>query len=108
MFADILSDLGGDLVGGMGMTPCDEIGVKHGLFQPAHGSAPDIMGKDLANPTAMFLSAAMMLEWLGQKYQNESLMNAGILLESKIDEGSRLKRTQPQEFGGPHGSSEHT
>ena len=49
------------------------------------------MGKDLANPTAMFLSAAMMLEWLGQKYQNESLMNAARLLESKIEEGFRLK-----------------
>ena len=108
MFADILSDLGGGLVGGMGMAPCAEIGLKHGLFQPAHGSAPDIMGKDLANPTAMFLSAAMMLEWLGQKYQNESLMNAARLLESKIEEGFRFKRTQPKEFGGPHGCSEHT
>ncbi|MDP7407461.1 MAG: isocitrate/isopropylmalate family dehydrogenase, partial [SAR324 cluster bacterium] len=108
MFADILSDLGGGLVGGMGMAPCAEIGLKHGLFQPAHGSAPDIMGKDLANPTAMFLSAAMMLEWLGQKYQYESLLNAAGLLESKIEEGFRLKRTQPKEFGGPHGCSEHT
>ena len=108
MFADILSDLGGGLVGGMGMAPCAEIGLNHGLFQPAHGSAPDIMGKDLANPTAMFLSAAMMLEWLGQKYQNESLLNAARLLEIKIDEGFRLKRTQPKEFGGPHGCSEHT
>ena len=92
----------------MGMAPCAEIGLKHGLFQPAHGSAPDIMGKDLANPTAMFLSAAMMLEWLGQKYQNESLLNAAGLLESKIEEGFRLKRTQPKEFGGPHGCSKHT
>ena len=108
MFADILSDLGGGLVGGMGMAPCAEIGLNHGLFQPAHGSAPDIMGKDLANPTAMFLSAAMMLEWLGQKYQNESLLNAARLLESKIDEGFRSKRIEPKEFGGPHGCSEHT
>jgi len=108
MFADILSDLGGGLVGGMGMAPCAEIGLNHGLFQPAHGSAPDIMGKDLANPTAMFLSAAMMLEWLGQKYQNESLMNAARLLENKIDEGFRSKRIEPKEFGGPHGCSEHT
>ena len=90
------------------MAPCAEIGLNHGLFQPAHGSAPDIMGKDLANPSAMFLSAAMMLEWLGQKYQNESLLNAAGLLESKIEEGFSLKRTQPKEFGGPHGCSEHT
>ena len=108
MFGDILSDLGGGLIGGMGMASCAEIGDNHGLFQPAHGSAPDIMGKDLANPTAMFLSASMMLEWLGKKYQNESLLNAARLLESKIEEGFRFKRTQPKEFGGPHGCSEHT
>ena len=50
MFGDILSDLAGGLVGGMGMAACGEIGDEHGLFQPAHGSAPDIMGQDTANP----------------------------------------------------------
>lgn len=65
MFGDILSDLAGGLVGGMGMAPSGDIGTDCAIFQPSHGTAPDIAGKDIANPTAMILSAAMMLEWLG-------------------------------------------
>lgn len=65
MFGDILSDLAASLVGGMGMAPSADIGDKHAVFQPAHGSAPDIAGKAIANPVAMILSVAMMLDWLG-------------------------------------------
>jgi 3-isopropylmalate dehydrogenase len=65
MFGDILSDLVAGLVGGMGMAPSADIGPKHAVFQPSHGSAPDIAGKGIANPVATILSAAMMLEWLG-------------------------------------------
>lgn len=65
MFGDILSDLAAGLVGGMGMAPSGDIGDKHAIFQPSHGSAPDIAGKGIANPIATILSAAMMLEWLG-------------------------------------------
>jgi 3-isopropylmalate dehydrogenase len=64
MFGDILSDLGASLVGGMGMAPSADIGDRHAVFQPAHGSAPDIAGKGIANPVAAILSVAMMLEWL--------------------------------------------
>ena len=67
MFGDILSDLGGGLIGGMGMASCAEIGDNHGLFQPAHGSAPDILGQDKANPLATILSASLMLEYLSDK-----------------------------------------
>jgi 3-isopropylmalate dehydrogenase len=65
MFGDILSDLGAALVGGMGMAPSADIGPKYGVFQPSHGSAPDIAGRGIANPVATILSAAMMLEWFG-------------------------------------------
>lgn len=65
MFGDILSDLAGGLVGGMGMAPSGDIGEKCAVFQPSHGTAPDIAGKGIANPVAMILSAAMMLDWLG-------------------------------------------
>ncbi len=64
MFGDILSDLAGGLVGGMGMAPSADVGDQHAVFQPAHGSAPDIAGKRIANPVAAILSVAMMLEWL--------------------------------------------
>jgi len=64
MFGDILSDLAAGLVGGMGMAPSADIGERHAVFQPSHGSAPDIAGRGIANPVAAILSAAMMLEWL--------------------------------------------
>ncbi|MCB1022407.1 MAG: isocitrate/isopropylmalate dehydrogenase family protein [Bryobacterales bacterium] len=66
MFGDILSDLAAGLVGGMGLAPSGDVGDEHAVFQPSHGSAPDIAGKGWANPVATILSAAMMLEWLGE------------------------------------------
>jgi 3-isopropylmalate dehydrogenase len=65
MFGDILSDLTAGLVGGMGMAPSADIGDHYAVFQPAHGSAPDIAGKGIANPVATILSVAMMLDWFG-------------------------------------------
>ncbi len=67
MFGDILSDLAAGLVGGMGLAPSGDIGDEHAVFQPSHGSAPDIAGKGWANPIATILSAAMMLDWLGEE-----------------------------------------
>ncbi|MBC7350783.1 MAG: isocitrate/isopropylmalate dehydrogenase family protein [Thermogutta sp.] len=64
MFGDILSDLAAGLVGGMGMAPSADIGDRAAIIQPAHGSAPDIAGRGIANPVAAILSVAMMLEWL--------------------------------------------
>lgn len=64
MFGDILSDLGAGLMGGLGLAPSADIGLDHAVFQPRHGSAPDIAGQGKANPFAMILSAAMMLDWL--------------------------------------------
>jgi 3-isopropylmalate dehydrogenase len=66
MFGDILSDLAAALVGGMGLAPSADVGDERAMFQPAHGSAPDIAGRGIANPTAMILTAAMLLEWLGR------------------------------------------
>ncbi|MCI0538438.1 MAG: isocitrate/isopropylmalate dehydrogenase family protein [Verrucomicrobiales bacterium] len=63
MFGDILSDLAAGLIGGMGMAPSADIGDDCAVFQPSHGSAPDIAGKGIANPIAAILSAALMLEW---------------------------------------------
>ncbi len=64
LFGDILSDLAAGIVGGMGMAPSGDIGDRHAVFQPSHGSAPDIAGRGIANPIAAILSVAMMLEWL--------------------------------------------
>ena len=64
LFGDILSDEGAGLVGGLGLAPSGNIGDKYGLFEPVHGSAPDIAGKNIANPCSMILSIAMMLDYL--------------------------------------------
>ena len=67
MFGDILSDLAAGLVGGMGLAPSADIGDTCAVFQPAHGTAPDIAGKGIANPLATILSVALLLEWLGHE-----------------------------------------
>ncbi|MDP7428813.1 MAG: isocitrate/isopropylmalate family dehydrogenase [Alphaproteobacteria bacterium] len=85
MFGDILSDLGAGLIGGMGFAPSADIGDRHAVFQPCHGSAPDIAGQGLANPTAMFLSAALMLDWLGRRHGLEACHQAAELIEAAVD-----------------------
>lgn len=108
MFGDILSDLGGGLVGGMGMAPCAEVGDSHGLFQPAHGSAPDIAGQDKANPTAAVLSAAMMLDWLGGRHGIPAMQQAGAALERAVETGFASRRLRPMEYGGDQGAAAYT
>ena len=98
IFGDILSDLAGGLVGGMGMAACGEIGDDIGLFQPAHGSAPDIMGQDKANPLAAILSAALMADYLGDKFQDEAWIKAGLLIEKAVETGFSQNRLRPMEF----------
>ena len=104
MFGDILSDLAGGLVGGMGMAACGEIGDNHGLFQPAHGSAPDIMGQDKANPLAAILSGALMLDYLGDKSNNPSLVKAAEAIDNAVYEGFEANAIRPMEFGGDMGT----
>jgi 3-isopropylmalate dehydrogenase len=108
MFADILSDLGGGIIGGMGMAPCAEIGAEHALFQPAHGSAPDIAGTGKSNPTAMLLSAAMMLEWLSERSECQPCLTAARVLEDAIETAFASGTIRPCEFGGPDGVAAYT
>lgn len=108
MFGDILSDLAGGLVGGMGMASCAEIGDAHGLFQPAHGSAPDIMGQDKANPLAAILSGALMLDYLTEGTGNDAYAKAGALIDDAVDKGFAANRLRPMEFGGDMGTKSVT
>ncbi len=85
MFGDILSDLGAGLMGGLGLAPSADIGTDHAVFQPCHGTAPDIAGEGKANPMAMFLSAAMMLEWLGQRHEAPVLLKDGERLRETVE-----------------------
>jgi 3-isopropylmalate dehydrogenase len=88
----------------MGMAACAEIGDSHGLFQPAHGSAPDIMGKDLANPLAAILSGALMLDYLHEKGASEKLAEAARLIEQGVEAGFAQNRIRPCEFSGDMGT----
>lgn len=76
LFGDILSDLAAGLIGGLGLSPSANIGDEHGLFEPVHGTAPDIAGKGVVNPTAAILSSSYMLNFLGEPEQAEELEDA--------------------------------
>ncbi|MCI4663813.1 MAG: isocitrate/isopropylmalate family dehydrogenase [Neomegalonema sp.] len=105
MFGDILSDLGAALMGGMGYAPSADIGDEHAVFQPCHGSAPDIAGKGLANPTAMILSSAMMLEWLGERHGASDPMRAGALIRRAVEAAFAGGDLVTCELGGDAGTA---
>ncbi|MGL5003497.1 MAG: isocitrate/isopropylmalate family dehydrogenase, partial [Casimicrobium sp.] len=108
MFGDILSDLIAALVGGMGMAPSGDIGDKHALFQPAHGTAPDIAGQGKANPTAMLLSTSMMLDWLATRHSDPRLHDAAQLIETAVASAFATHAVLPFEFGGRSGTADIT
>ncbi len=108
LFGDILSDLGAGLMGGMGMAPSADIGAKHAVFQPCHGTAPDIAGLGKANPTAMILSGAMMLDWLGRRNDVRACITAGAALQGAVDAAFADGRLRPLEAGGADGTPEIT
>jgi 3-isopropylmalate dehydrogenase len=106
MFGDILSDLGAALMGGMGMAPSADIGDDHAVFQPCHGSAPDIAGEGKANPTAMILSAAMMLDWLGRRHDVDALTAAAGNIKAAVDRAFASGNLRSFELGGSSGTND--
>jgi len=84
MFGDILSDEAAQLIGGLGMAPGANIGDNFALFEPIHGCAPDIAGKNIANPISMILSAKMMLDWLGERYNDQKCLKAATAIETAV------------------------
>ncbi|WP_063691430.1 isocitrate/isopropylmalate dehydrogenase family protein [Bradyrhizobium stylosanthis] len=107
MFGDIVSDITASLIGGLGMAPSADIGDKYAVFQPCHGTAPDIMGQGKANPTGMILSAAMMLDWLAEKHGVENAAEAGESIERAVDQ-VYAGGIKPMEFGGSNGTADIT
>lgn len=103
MYGDILSDLGAGLIGGLGMAPSADIGDDHAVFQPCHGSAPDIAGTGKANPTAMFLSGAMMLDWLAVEKDHAAYGDAARRLTLAVDNAFRDGTLVSTERGGDAG-----
>ena len=105
-FGDILTDLGAGLVGGLGLAPGLCVGETQAMAQATHGSAPDIAGKNIANPYAMIMSGKMLLDWLGRKQQAPRASDAAALIDKAlaqvIDEGHDLTR----DIGGTAGTKE--
>ena len=87
LYGDIVSDLCAGLVGGLGMAPGSNIGADCAIFEATHGSAPDIAGQDIANPTAEILSAAMMLDHLGE---NDAANRIRAAVSATLDEGKQV------------------
>ncbi|MFA7823280.1 isocitrate dehydrogenase [Aeromonas dhakensis] len=101
LFGDILSDLCAGLVGGLGMAPGANIGDGAAIFEAVHGSAPDIAGKNIANPTSVILASIQMLEYLGMQEKAERIREA---VRATIESGDRVTR----DLGGSASTSEFT
>jgi 3-isopropylmalate dehydrogenase len=96
MFGDILSDLTAGLVGGMGMAPSADIGDRYAVFQPAHGSAPDIAGRGIANPVATILSVAMMLQW----FDTEDTRTGAEMIRTAVSTVFADPKARTRDMGG--------
>ncbi len=105
-FGDILSDLGAGIVGGLGLAPSAEIGDKHALFQPSHGSAPQLAGKNVANPLATILSASMMLRYLGERHSDRKADEAGLAIESAVTQLLAEQSIRTADLGGSSSTME--
>ncbi|QBI20492.1 isocitrate/isopropylmalate dehydrogenase family protein [Egibacter rhizosphaerae] len=103
MFGDILSDLAGELVGSLGLAPSINVSTRHGMAQAAHGSAPDIAGRDIANPIAMLLSGAMLLQWLGARHGTTRLGEAATRIDAAVASTVRAG-TRTADMGGQAGT----
>jgi isocitrate dehydrogenase (NAD+) len=99
LYGDIVSDLAAGLVGGLGVAPGANIGTEAAVFEPVHGSAPKYAGRDVANPTALILSAALMLRHLGEQAAAEGV-------ERAVREVYADGRTVPRDIGGSAGTRE--
>lgn len=105
MYGDILSDEAAQLVGGLGVAPSANLGEGRAIFEPVHGAAPDIAGKGLADPIAMVLTCAMMLEWLGGEHGDPTCGGAATALRAAVERalGSGVR---PIDLGGKSTTSE--
>jgi isocitrate dehydrogenase (NAD+) len=99
LYGDILSDLAAGLVGGLGVVPGANLGDRHALFEAVHGSAPDIKGKNIANPSAMIQAAVLMLRHIGEKAAANRITQAleSVLVSGEVmtaDLGGRASTTK--------------
>ena len=100
MYGDILSDQIAELSGGLGLGGSINLGATHCVAQAAHGSAPDISGQDIANPSALMLSTVMLFKWIGEKYNQSEFLTAATLFEDAIEAALTRKEFCTPDIGG--------
>jgi 3-isopropylmalate dehydrogenase len=108
MFGDILSDEASELSGSLGLAASLNAGREHGVAQAQHGSAPDIAGKDLANPSSLIGSAAMLLAWMGERRGEPPLLQAAALIEAALDRVIADPAQRTRDLGGTLGTAAFT
>jgi 3-isopropylmalate dehydrogenase len=104
MYGDILSDEASEIAGSLGLAASLNAGSEHGVAQAQHGSAPDIAGKNLANPASLIGSAAMLLAWLGERRKDEKLVKAAAAIEAALDRVIADPKTRTPDMGGTLGT----
>ena len=103
LYGDVVSDLCAGLVGGLGVTPGANIGDEAAVFEAVHGSAPDIAGKDIANPLALLMSAVMMLNHLAERERDPRYREAGARIRGAYDAALRAGE-KTRDVGGALGT----
>src|SRR6185503_8035484 len=99
-FGDILTDEGAGIVGGLGLAPGLCVGERLAMSQATHGSAPDIAGKNIANPYALIMSGQMLFEWLGRKHAEPKATQAARLIDAAVDRGIAEGKHLTADLGG--------
>jgi 3-isopropylmalate dehydrogenase len=99
LFGDIISDEAAQVTGSIGLAPAANIGDNFAMFEPVHGAAFDIAGKNIANPTSFILAIKMMFDWLGEKYHDNDILELSINFEKSIDE-LFTKNVKTKDIGG--------
>ena len=107
LFGDILSDEAAALAGGLGLAPALNTSADHAVAQAVHGAAPDIAGRGLANPTALLLSSALLLDWLGERHRRPELGAAAAALRDAVGRTLASPETRTRDVGGVLGTQEH-
>jgi len=105
MYGDILSDEASEIAGSLGLAASLNAGTEHGVAQAQHGSAPDIAGKNIANPASLIGSAAMLLAWLGERRGDEALGRAAQAIETALDRVIAVPATRTPDMGGTLGTA---
>jgi isocitrate/isopropylmalate dehydrogenase len=104
MYGDILSDEASEIAGSLGLAASLNAGAEHAVAQAQHGSAPDIAGKNVANPASLIGSAAMLLAWLGERRKEEKLVRAAAAIEAALDRVIADPKTRTPDLGGTVGT----